>query len=164
MFPPAKFKESLYLALDDPEGIADSHEVESVDKEKEPDAAPNSEASRIPLTKTSPGLFGRPNIVGKVNQFISRSSVTATGALSSTCTVNSQITGGYLLNRGAYSVGLVTGAFSVETLGYTGPAPLQDLAGDINITFNASRVSTLFGAASTIQTASLRSLALIRAY
>lgn len=111
-----------------------------------------------------PEIFGRPNIVGKVNQFISRSSVTATGALSSTCTVNSQITGGYLLNRGAYSVGLVTGAFSVETLGYTGPAPLQDLAGDINITFNASRVSTLFGAASTIQTASLRSLALIRAY
>ncbi|WP_282196027.1 hypothetical protein, partial [Turicimonas muris] len=49
----------MYLALDDPEGIADSHEVESVDKEKEPDAAPNSEASRIPLTKTSPGLFGQ---------------------------------------------------------------------------------------------------------
>lgn len=111
-----------------------------------------------------PSFYKFPNIVGKVNQFISRSSVTATGALSSTCTVNSQITGGYLLNRGAYSVGLVTGAFSVETLGYTGPAPLQDLAGDINITFNASRVSTLFGAASTIQTASLRSLALIRAY
>ena len=66
MFPPAKFKESLYLALDDPEGIADSHEVESVDKEKEPDAAPNSEASRIPLTKTSPGLFGRPEYLGRL--------------------------------------------------------------------------------------------------